>query len=81
MQAAVEAKRTLPFEFTLTARAENFLFDRPDLDDTIRRLQAFEKADADVLFAPGLTIEEVAGQGSFSFSDHAVPFGELNNRF
>ena len=40
--------------FLLTARAENFLWDRPDLDDTIRRLQAFEKAGADVLYAPGL---------------------------
>jgi len=52
--AAVEAARQLPFPFTLTARAENFLHDRPDLDDTIRRLQAFERAGADVLFAPGL---------------------------
>ena len=43
-----------PFPFTLTARAENFLRGNPDLDDTIRRLQAFEKAGADVLFAPGL---------------------------
>lgn len=52
--AAVEAARALNFPFTLTARAENFLHGRPDLDDTIRRLQAFEKAGADVLFAPGL---------------------------
>ncbi|HSY06692.1 MAG TPA: isocitrate lyase/phosphoenolpyruvate mutase family protein [Steroidobacteraceae bacterium] len=52
--AAAEAARRLPFAFTLTARAENFLHDRPDLDDTIRRLQAFERAGADVLFAPGL---------------------------
>lgn len=52
--AAVEAARALPFPFTLTARAENFLHDRPDLDDTIRRLQAFEQAGADVLFAPAL---------------------------
>jgi 2-methylisocitrate lyase-like PEP mutase family enzyme len=45
----------LPFPFTLTARAENFLYDgRKDLDDTIRRLQAFEAAGADVLYAPGL---------------------------
>lgn len=50
--AAVEAVRALPFPFTLTARAENFLRGRPDLDDTIRRLQAFEKAGADVLYAP-----------------------------
>lgn len=52
--AAVEAARSLGFPFTLTARAENFLRGNPDLDDTIRRLQAFEKAGADVLFAPGL---------------------------
>jgi 2-methylisocitrate lyase-like PEP mutase family enzyme len=52
--AAVEAARTLPFPFVLTARAENFLHGRPDLDDTIARLQAFERAGADVLYAPGL---------------------------
>jgi 2-methylisocitrate lyase-like PEP mutase family enzyme len=52
--AAVEAARELPFPFTLTARAENFLRGNPDLDDTIKRLQAFETAGADVLFAPGL---------------------------
>jgi len=52
--AAVEAARRLPFTFTLTARAENFLHGRADLDDTIRRLQSFEKAGADVLYAPGL---------------------------
>ena len=44
----------LSFPFTLTALAENFLFGRPDLDDTIKRLQAFEEAGADVLYAPGL---------------------------
>jgi 2-methylisocitrate lyase-like PEP mutase family enzyme len=52
--AAVEAARALPFAFTLTARAENFLRGKPDLDDTIARLQAYERAGADVLFAPGL---------------------------
>jgi 2-methylisocitrate lyase-like PEP mutase family enzyme len=52
--AAVEAARAQPFPFTLTARAENFLHGRSDLDDTLRRLQAFEKAGADVLYAPGL---------------------------
>lgn len=52
--AAAEAARALSFPFTLTARAENFLRGNPDLDDTMRRLQAFEKAGADVLFAPGL---------------------------
>jgi 2-methylisocitrate lyase-like PEP mutase family enzyme len=53
--AAVEAARSLAFPFMLTARAENFLHGRRDLDDTIRRLQAFEAAGADVLFAPGLS--------------------------
>ena len=52
--AAVQAARALPFPFTLTARAENFIRGHPDLDDTIRRLQAYERAGADVLFAPGL---------------------------
>jgi 2-methylisocitrate lyase-like PEP mutase family enzyme len=52
--AAAEAARSLPFRFMLTARTENFLRGNPDLDDTIRRLQAFEKAGADVLMAPGL---------------------------
>jgi 2-methylisocitrate lyase-like PEP mutase family enzyme len=52
--AAVEASRAHPFPFTLTARTENYLRGNPDLDDTIARLQAFEKAGADVLFAPGL---------------------------
>ncbi len=52
--AAVEAARASPVPLTLTARAENFLRGRPDLDDTIRRLQAFEKAGADVLYAPFL---------------------------
>jgi 2-methylisocitrate lyase-like PEP mutase family enzyme len=52
--AAAEAARAHAFPFTLTARSENYLRGQPDLDDTIRRLQAFEKAGADVLFAPGL---------------------------
>ena len=52
--AAAEAARALDFPFMLTARAENFINGRADLDDTIRRLQAFERAGADVLFAPGL---------------------------
>jgi 2-methylisocitrate lyase-like PEP mutase family enzyme len=54
VSAGIEAARALPFPFTFTARAENFLFGIRDLDDTIRRLQAFEKAGADVLYAPGL---------------------------
>jgi len=48
------AARALPFRFMLTARTENYLYGRADLDDTVRRLQAFERAGADVLFAPGL---------------------------
>ncbi len=61
VQAAVEVARSLDFPFTLTARAENLIRNRPDLDDTILRLQMFEKAGADVLYAPGLkTHEEVA---------------------
>ncbi len=54
VQAAAEVAHSLPFPFILTARSENFLSGNPELDDTIRRLQAFEKAGADVLFAPGL---------------------------
>jgi 2-methylisocitrate lyase-like PEP mutase family enzyme len=56
--AAVEAARKLPFPFVLVGRAENFLHGRPDLDDTIRRLQAFERVGADALYAPGLTRAE-----------------------
>lgn len=56
--AAVEAARALPFPFTLTARAENFLHGRADLKDTITRLQAFQEVGADVLYAPGLTSED-----------------------
>jgi 2-methylisocitrate lyase-like PEP mutase family enzyme len=52
--AAAEAAHAQSFPYTFTARAENFLHGRNDLDDTIRRLQAYEKAGADVLFAPGL---------------------------
>ena len=52
--AACEAARMLPFPFTLTARAENHIRGNPDLDDTIARLQAYERAGADVLYAPGL---------------------------
>jgi 2-methylisocitrate lyase-like PEP mutase family enzyme len=54
VMAAVEAARALDFPFTLTARAENHIRGNPDLDDTIARLQAYERAGADVLYAPGL---------------------------
>ena len=54
IRAAAEAARALPFPFTLTARAENYLRGNPDLDDTIARLQAYESAGADVVYAPRL---------------------------
>lgn len=58
--AAVDAARAQPFPFTLTARAENFFTGAPDLADTILRLQAYQEAGADVLYAPGLkTIEDI----------------------
>ncbi len=58
--AAAEAAHRLPFPFMFVARAEGLLWGQPDLDEIIRRLQAFEAAGADVLFAPGLrTIEQV----------------------
>ena len=61
IRAAVAAARELSFPFTLTARAENYLHGRPDLGDTIARLQAYQDAGADVLYAPGLTkIDDVA---------------------
>jgi 2-methylisocitrate lyase-like PEP mutase family enzyme len=54
IEAAAEAARAAPEGFVLTARAENFIRGRPDLADTIQRLQAYERAGAHVLFAPGL---------------------------
>jgi 2-methylisocitrate lyase-like PEP mutase family enzyme len=56
--AAAEAAHSLDFPFTLTGRAENFLHGKPDLDDTIARLKAYEEAGADVVYAPGLTVPE-----------------------
>ena len=58
IQAAAEAAASLPFEFTLTARCENYLAGHPDLDDTINRLRAYQEAGADVLYAPGLTTRD-----------------------
>jgi 2-methylisocitrate lyase-like PEP mutase family enzyme len=58
IRAAAEAVRSLAFTFTLTARAENYLHGRPDLKDTILRLQGYQEAGADVLYAPGLTSKE-----------------------
>jgi 2-methylisocitrate lyase-like PEP mutase family enzyme len=61
IQAAVGAARALSFPFMLTARSENYLHGRKDLKDTIRRLQAFQEAGADVLYAPGMTnMDEIA---------------------
>ena len=61
VRAAAEMARGLSFPFMLTARAENYLHGRPDLKDTIGRLQAFQEAGADVLYAPGLTnLDEIA---------------------
>jgi 2-methylisocitrate lyase-like PEP mutase family enzyme len=54
IRAAAEAAHALPFVFTLTARAENYLAGRPNIKDTIKRLQAYQDAGADVLYAPGL---------------------------
>ena len=54
ISAAAQAARSLPFPFMVTARAHNFLYANPSLEDTIHRLQFYEKAGADVLFAPGL---------------------------
>src|ERR1700722_11503753 len=61
IKAAVEAAKSLPFPFTLTARAENLIYGRPDLRDTLKRLEAFADAGANVLYAPGLkTADEIA---------------------
>jgi 2-methylisocitrate lyase-like PEP mutase family enzyme len=61
IRAAAEVAHALPFPFLLTARAENYLVGRPDIADTIKRLQAYQQAGADVLYAPGLrTKEEIA---------------------
>jgi 2-methylisocitrate lyase-like PEP mutase family enzyme len=59
VRAAAEAAKKLPFKFMLCARAENYLNGRPDLADTIKRLQAYQEEGADVLFAPGLNSPEV----------------------
>jgi 2-methylisocitrate lyase-like PEP mutase family enzyme len=58
VRAAVEAARGLPFPFLVTGRAENYLHGRPDLADTIARLQAYQEAGADVLYAPGLASKD-----------------------
>ena len=58
VRAAAEVARSLPFPFMLTARCENYLVGRPDLKDTITRLQAYQEAGANVLYAPGLTTRD-----------------------
>jgi 2-methylisocitrate lyase-like PEP mutase family enzyme len=58
IRAAAATARELPFPFTLTGRAENYLHGRPDLRDTIARLQAYQEAGAEVLYAPGLTSKD-----------------------
>jgi len=58
VRAAAAAARSLPFAFTLTARAENYLHGHPDIKDTIARLQSYQEAGADVLYAPGLSTKE-----------------------
>jgi 2-methylisocitrate lyase-like PEP mutase family enzyme len=58
IRAAAEVVRSLPFPFTLTARAENYLVGRPGLQDTIKRLQAYQEAGADVLYAPGIATKD-----------------------
>jgi 2-methylisocitrate lyase-like PEP mutase family enzyme len=77
VQAAVEAARAFQFSFAVTARAENHIRGNPDLDDTIARLQAYERAGADVLYAPGLRqleeIRAVCGAVSKPVNVLAVP--------
>jgi 2-methylisocitrate lyase-like PEP mutase family enzyme len=85
--AAVETARSLPGPFVLTARAENFFYGIRDLDDTIRRLQAFAEAGADVLYAPGLrTLDEMRAVVSsvdrpvnvvMGFADPAITLAQL----
>ena len=81
--AAAEAARALGFPFTLTARAENYLRGNPDLNDTIARLQAFEQAGADVLYAPALvTAEEIkAVSDAVSKPVNVLAFGRLGLSF
>jgi 2-methylisocitrate lyase-like PEP mutase family enzyme len=75
--AAVEAARALKHDFVFTARAENYLWGHPDIDDTLKRLQAFEKAGADVLYAPGLsdiaTVRKICAALSKPVNVLAVP--------
>ena len=83
ISAAAEAARELDFPFVLTARAENHLRGNPDLDDTIARLQAYERAGADVLYAPGLiTADEMrAVCDAVSKPVNVIAFGRQNLTF
>ena len=78
--AAVEAARRLDFPFVLTARAENHIRGNPDLEDTIARLQAFEAAGADVLYAPGLrTVDEIGAVcDQITRPVNVLAFGDLS---
>ena len=80
VEAASEAARGLGFPFTLTARAENLIRGNPDLDDTIARLQAYARAGADVLYAPGLsTTEDIASVcGALSKPVNVLALGNLS---
>jgi 2-methylisocitrate lyase-like PEP mutase family enzyme len=80
VEAASEAARSLSFPFTLTARAENLIRGNPDLDDTIARLQAYERAGADVLYAPGLSsTEQIAAVcGAVSKPVNVLALGNLS---
>jgi 2-methylisocitrate lyase-like PEP mutase family enzyme len=81
IRAAAEAAQALPFAFILTARAENYLHGRPDLKDTIARLQAYQEAGADVLYAPGLTrADEIAAVVSSVNRPVNVLAGSLDSR-
>ena len=80
LAAAVEVVRGLPFPFVLTARAENHIRENPNLADTIARLQAYETAGADVLYAPGLrTVEEIRDVcAAVSRPVNVLAFGDLS---
>lgn len=80
VRAAVAAARALPYTFTVTARCENFLVGRPDLDDTIARLLAYQQAGADVLYAPGLAkLEDITAVVRAVDRPVNVLMGQLTN--
>lgn len=75
-----EAARILPFTFTLTARAENHLHGRLDLDDTIQRLQAYQEAGANVLYAPGVDHQKISGHLRLTPKNTETPFASPSSR-